>query len=180
MFEIERKFLVNRPLVDILKIYKPFSFEMIEQVYLPNTGKWAIRARSIAINGVDATKRWILTMKRRKTALTAVELEEQIFPHMYEAMKANCNHSPIIKKRWTCYIPNGDSQVEFVIDEFLNPELDNLVMAEVELKSEDQEFPRPDWLGEEVTGVKGYSNAAMAKRLTFEERLTDDETPRMP
>jgi adenylate cyclase len=55
----------------------------------------------------------------------------------------------------------------FTLDEFLNPELGGLVMCEIELESEDQWFPRPVWLGEEVTGVKGYSNAQMVEKLNL-------------
>jgi CYTH domain-containing protein len=44
------------------------------------------------------------------------------------------------------------------VDEFLG---DNrgLVVAEVELASEDQPFDKPEWLGREVTGDPRYFNA---------------------
>lgn len=38
-----------------------------------------------------------------------------------------------------------------------------LVVAELELDSEDQEFERPPWLGEEVTGDGRYANAALVE-----------------
>ena len=40
---------------------------------------------------------------------------------------------------------------------------EGLVMAEVELSAEDEEFARPDWLGEEVTGDKRYYNSQLLK-----------------
>ncbi|MBP2670882.1 MAG: adenylate cyclase, partial [candidate division NC10 bacterium] len=38
-----------------------------------------------------------------------------------------------------------------------------LVMAEVELESEDESFEQPDWAGEEVTGDARYYNASLAR-----------------
>ena len=40
---------------------------------------------------------------------------------------------------------------------------EGLVMAEVELSDEDEEFARPDWLGEEVTGDRRYYNSQLLK-----------------
>ncbi|MCP3998142.1 MAG: adenylate cyclase, partial [bacterium] len=34
-----------------------------------------------------------------------------------------------------------------------------LIVAEVELESEEQEFSRPDWIAEEVSGDPRYYNA---------------------
>ena len=48
----------------------------------------------------------------------------------------------------------------FEVDEFLTHNK-NLLLAEIELPSEDTSFPRPDWLGDEVTGNPSYYNAMM-------------------
>ena len=37
------------------------------------------------------------------------------------------------------------------------------MVAEIELKSRDQEFPRPDWVGEEVSSDSRYLNNNLAK-----------------
>jgi CYTH domain-containing protein len=50
------------------------------------------------------------------------------------------------------------------IDEYLPP-LEDLVIAEVELRSETEDPPRPSWVGEEITYDAGYSNAALAQRV---------------
>ena len=42
-------------------------------------------------------------------------------------------------------------------------ENEGLVMAEIELSSEDEEFTLPEWAVEEVTGDKRYYNAYLAK-----------------
>ena len=41
---------------------------------------------------------------------------------------------------------------------------EGLIVAEIELDSPDEEFARPDWLGEEVTGDPAYYNASLSKR----------------
>jgi adenylate cyclase len=47
------------------------------------------------------------------------------------------------------------------VDEFLG-ENKGLVVAEIELKSEEQAFEKPDWIGKEVTHDKRYTNSNLA------------------
>jgi adenylate cyclase len=47
------------------------------------------------------------------------------------------------------------------VDEFLG-ENAGLVIAEIELQSEDQVFARPEWIGEEVTHDLRYFNSSLA------------------
>ena len=49
----------------------------------------------------------------------------------------------------------------FEVDEFLG-ENKGLILAEVELKHEDERFERPDWLGQEVTGQVQYYNSQLS------------------
>lgn len=163
MFEIERKFLVTKPMYEIghaeFEKRNYLRFQTIEQCYLPGTGDWAIRARATTINGNPLTLDHFLTMKKKQTQMTCVELEDRCSRKMYAMIADQCGHRPLVKKRWLGF-PNG-----FTIDEFTNPEFDWLVMAEIELKSEDEDFPRPDWLGREVTGDPDYSNWFMVQKL---------------
>jgi adenylate cyclase len=69
-----------------------------------------------------------------------------------------CKRPSILKKRYR--IPWGDLMWE--VDEFLN-ENEGLVIAEIELDTEDQVFDLPDWIGKEVTGNKKYYNAYLVK-----------------
>ena len=50
----------------------------------------------------------------------------------------------------------------FEVDEFLG-ENAGLVVAEVELKSEEQVFDKPAWFGDEVTGDPKYYNANLVR-----------------
>ncbi len=49
------------------------------------------------------------------------------------------------------------------IDEFFG-ENRGLIIAELELESEDQIFTKPDWVGEEVTGDPRYFNSNLIKK----------------
>jgi len=51
----------------------------------------------------------------------------------------------------------------FEVDEF-DGENAGLVVAEIELDSEQQDFPRPDWLGADVTEDTRYTNASLIRR----------------
>ncbi|HEU4496148.1 MAG TPA: CYTH domain-containing protein, partial [Flavobacterium sp.] len=51
----------------------------------------------------------------------------------------------------------------FEVDEFLGDNA-GLVVAEIELKSEQEAFERPEWLGREVTNDERYYNAYLSSR----------------
>ncbi len=57
-------------------------------------------------------------------------------------------------------VKSGKHVVE--VDEFFGDN-EGLVLAEIELSSEDEAFDRPDFLGKEVTGDKRYYNKHMLK-----------------
>ncbi|SDG38495.1 hypothetical protein SAMN04488027_10141 [Psychroflexus sediminis] len=59
------------------------------------------------------------------------------------------------------YVNTG--QHVFEVDEFYG-ENQGLIVAEVELSSEDEVFEKPDWLEEEVTGDVKYYNSMLSKQ----------------
>ena len=69
-----------------------------------------------------------------------------------------CEKPLIEKKRYK--IPFGG--FTFEVDEFFG-ENEGLIVAEVELESEDQVFDKPAWLGEEVSGDPRYFNSNLIK-----------------
>ncbi len=156
MYEIERKFLIRRPLAEILaEAGQDVRRLTIAQCYLPDTGAWAIRARKRVSDDGQA---FFLTMKARHSDVTNVEIETLVPQAVYDQIAALSGHDPLTKTRHVVG--------RWEIDQFLNPQLDGLVVAEIELTSEDEVFERPDWLGEEVTGQAAYANAAIARRLS--------------
>jgi adenylate cyclase len=64
---------------------------------------------------------------------------------------------PIIDKT-RHYVAHGD--LEWEVDEFHGAN-SGLIVAELELDSEEQEFGRPAWLGREVTHLKRYYNVCL-------------------
>ena len=57
-------------------------------------------------------------------------------------------------------VPSGKHTFE--IDVF-HDKNEGLVIAEIELSSDDEYFERPGWLGDEVTGMPQYYNANLIK-----------------
>ena len=69
-----------------------------------------------------------------------------------------CEPGVIDKER---YFVNAAGHV-YEVDQF-HGDNEGLVLAEVELTSEDEAFMKPDWLGEEVTGDSRYYNSMLMK-----------------
>ena len=69
-----------------------------------------------------------------------------------------CRPGRIDKVRWL--IHDGKHTIE--VDEFLGDN-EGLVMAEIELNSEDEEYIKPDFLGKEVTGDKRFYNSHLMR-----------------
>jgi CYTH domain-containing protein len=145
--EIERKFVVKGD--SWRSLAKGTTYR---QGYLNTAKERTVRIRTIADKA-------FLTIKGLTKGATRDEYE-------YEIPLADCNkmldtlaEKPIIdKKRYK--IPfNG---ITWEIDEFFG-ENSGLIVAEVELKSEDQVFKKPKWVGEEVTGDPRYFNANLIK-----------------
>jgi adenylate cyclase len=145
--EIERKFLVKG---DAWRaIAKGTTYR---QGYL-NSAK----ERTVRIRVADAKA--FITIKGPTVGATRSEYEYEIPFDEGNAMLETLAEKPLIEK--TRYkIPVGNLTWE--IDEFLG-ENAGLIVAEVELKSEDQILDKPAWVGEEVTNDPRYFNANLVK-----------------
>jgi CYTH domain-containing protein len=62
------------------------------------------------------------------------------------------------------------------IDEYLAP-LQDLILAEVEMQSEEEDPPRPPWIGEEITQDGSFSNSALATRVEAWHRARGGHDP---
>ena len=146
--EIERKFLVKGDAWRALA--KGTTYR---QGYLNSAKERTVRVRT-------AEDKAFLTIKGLTLGATRAEYEYAIPFDEGKAMLDALAEKPLIeKKRYK--IPSGDLTWE--IDEFLG-ENAGLIVAEVELTSEDQAFDRPAWLGDEVTGDPRYYNANLIKK----------------
>ena len=145
--EIERKFLlVGDAWRELAK------GTHYRQGYLNSTKERTVRVRTIAAKG-------FLTIKGITVGATRVEYEYEI-PHAdCTAMLDDLAEKPIIeKKRYK--IPMDGFVWE--VDEFFGVN-EGLVVAEIELESEDQAFEKPHWVGEEVTGDPRYFNSNLVR-----------------
>ena len=143
--EIERKYLI------ISNDYRNNStFSEIKQAYLSISDKIAIRIR---INGLQAS----LAIKSKVSERINREYEYNI-PIDEARSLMNLDSLPMINK--------VRHQVEFEghiweVDEF-HGENDGLVIAEIELEDEHEDFKEPPWLGLEVTSDTRYLNSNLA------------------
>lgn len=146
--EIERKFLV------VGEAWRTLAQAMhYRQGYLSSVRERTVRVRRAGDNGT-------LTIKGVSVGATRKEYEYEIPPTDADEMIDLLCEKPIIEKnRYT--IPVGE--VIWEVDEFLGINK-GLIMAEVELRSENQPFDKPDWIGEEVTGDPKYFNASLVAR----------------
>lgn len=145
--EIERKFLVKNE-----DFKKQAQGTMYRQGYLNSIKERTVRVRTVGDKA-------FMTVKGITVGATRAEYEYEIPFNDCNEMLDNLAEKPIIeKKRYK--IPQGEFTWE--IDEFFG-ENQGLVVAEIELQSEDQKFDKPDWLGEEVTGDPKYFNSNLIK-----------------
>ncbi len=147
--EIERKFLVTGPFRD-----GSVAHSRIVQGYLSSVPERTVRVRIQGDKGA-------LTIKGIGNASGASRYEWECELPVAEAeeLLALCEPGVIDKVRWL--VPAGAHTFE--VDEF-HGENEGLVVAEVELASEDEPFARPAWLGAEVTGDPRYFNAMLMQR----------------
>ncbi|WP_340199441.1 CYTH domain-containing protein [Ascidiimonas sp. W6] len=148
MIETERKFLVNSS--DYRK--EATSKKRIVQGFLNTDPKRTVRVRIKGNKGY-------LTIKGISNAsgTTRFEWEKEIPINEAEALMKLCEGTVIDKVRFEVPIANH----LFEIDEF-DGDNKGLVIAEVELSTEDEAFEKPIWLGKEVTGDKRYYNSQLS------------------
>lgn len=144
--EIERKFLVAGT------AWRTPDGQRIVQGYLNRDKARTVRVR---IAGSQA----FLTIKGATTGATRAEFEYPIPLADAEALLGLCD-GPLIDKVRHRVAFGG---LLWEVDEFLG-ENAGLVVAEVELASEDQTVDLPPWVGEEVTHDPRYFNSSLATR----------------
>ena len=161
--EIERKYLIRLPeekLLDRLASRR----DWIEQTYLAGEAGTTERVRSRRAPGGAPV--YTHTVKRRLSALTREEREEEVGEEAYRALlgRAEPGLRVIRKTRWC--VPYGRHTLE--IDRF--PFWTDRALLEVELSSEGEAVLLPEWVEvlREVTEDKRYTNRALAAAVPYE------------
>ncbi|WP_299016086.1 CYTH domain-containing protein [uncultured Polaribacter sp.] len=147
--EIERKFLVKN------MNFKEQSFEKkyLKQGYLNSNKERTVRVR-IADNEAFITVKG----KSNKAGTTRFEWEKEITILEAEQLMLLCENNSIEKNR---FLVKNDNFI-FEVDEFLGKNK-GLIVAEIELNTENDTFKKPNWLGKEVTGEVKYYNSSISK-----------------
>lgn len=145
--EIERKFLIQS---DDYKKQASKSIR-IQQGYISSHPERIVRIRI-------ADDQAFLTIKG-KGEISRYEWEKEIDLEEGKDLIQLCEAGIIDKTRFLVPVKAH----VFEVDEFYG-ENEGLVIAEVELQSIDEAFPKPEWLGKEVTGIQKYYNAYLKDR----------------
>ena len=148
MQEIERKFLVSGD-------FRPFVSKSmrIVQGYLSSAPERTVRIRIMGDKG-------FITIKgiSNDSGTSRFEWEKEIPVEEAQELLKICESGVINKVR---HLVKADPYV-YEVDEFHGTN-NGLIIAEMELPSEDATFTKPEWLGPEVTGDKRYYNSMLAK-----------------
>lgn len=149
MTEIERKFLITTE--DFKK--EAFNQMKLVQGYLNSDPERTVRVRIKGNKG-------FLTIKGESdsSGLSRYEWEKEIDLSEAGALLKLCEKGIIEKVRYE--VKSGNHIFE--VDEFFGNNK-GLLLAEIELESEEEEFLKPEWLGKEVTGDKRYYNSWLSK-----------------
>jgi adenylate cyclase len=145
--EIERKFLTSsRSWQSAVSRVSDIS-----QVYLAATDSASVRIR------IKDDEKAFLAIKSAEAGPSRLEFE---YPIPVDEAKAlfELRIGHIVEKRRHIVVFEGH---RWEVDVFRGV-LDGLIMAELELDDAEQQFHKPDWLGEEVTHDRRYYNASLA------------------
>jgi CYTH domain-containing protein len=143
--EIERKFLVSSNGWRTLGVPVHYA-----QGYLVSDGYRTVRIRV-------AGEKAFLTIKGTSKGFSRPEFEYGIPVEDAIEMFKLCS-LPILEKFRTKVVFDGKT---WEVDEFQG-ENKGLIMAEIELISEEEQFTTPSWIGKEVTGDNRYFNSRLA------------------
>jgi len=147
--EIERKFLVKGD----FRPYVSKSFKIV-QGFLSSSPQRTVRIRIHREKGFINIKGMA-----NQSGLSRLEWEREIPLAEAEKLMKICEPGIIEKTRH--HVEAGKHLFE--VDEF-HGENRGLIIAEIELGSENEDFEKPGWLGEEVTGDIRYYNAMLSQK----------------
>lgn len=145
--EIERKYLVNKTRWE--KLNKPKG-KFLRQGYLIAEPNKTIRVR---LSGETA----YLTIKGISEGASRLEFEYEIPFEEGRELLDKFSVSDLTKTRYEIKFGNNVWEV----DEFLDKNA-GLIVAEIELSNEDENFDIPDWIESQVTGEEKYYNSNLS------------------
>lgn len=147
--EIERKFLVKD------RSYRETALgsSRVKQGYICRE-----RGRTVRVRLRDGVGYITIKGPSGEGGMARYEFEKEITADEAEHLFRLCEPGLIDKTR---YLVHSGRHI-FEVDEFYGDN-DGLVIAEVELSSEDEEFEKPGFIGREVTGDRRFYNSTLSR-----------------
>ena len=142
--EIERKFLVEGS-----------GWQTVDPIYFCQGYLNRDNERTVRIRIFEDQAQ--ITVKGVSVGASRAEFEYSIPLQDGKQMMQMCEQPLIEKNRYVVTFQNKDWE----IDEFLGAN-QGLVVAEIELESEDESFELPPWVGQEVTDDPKYFNSKLS------------------
>lgn len=150
MIEIERKFLVKDTIHEVIALIRPHQ---IIQAYLVNE-----KSKSVRVRIMD--EKAFLTIKSDMIGITRKEYEYEIPVIEALSLIKSFGLKSLKKKRYKLEFRSKTWEIDV-----FEGALQGLILAEIELESEDEKFDVPEWVDEEVTFKPEFLNARLINRL---------------
>lgn len=147
--EIEYKYLVDKDKWNALEKPEP---QLIVQSYLQRLKERAVRVRIKGDKGY-------LTIKGQTIGVTRTEYEYEIPVNEAKTMIEDFNLTSMRKLRYEIVFAGKTWEVDV-----FEGKLSGLILAEIELESEDEHFEKPDWVTEDVSSDPQYYNSELIAR----------------
>jgi CYTH domain-containing protein len=147
--EIERKFLVKN---------ESFKEDAFKKSYIKQGFLNSNKERTVRIRIIDDTA--FLTVKGKSNTAGTIRFEWEKEIPVKEAQDLMLLTEKAVIEKHRFYVKSDQHTYE--VDVFLGENL-GLIVAEVELNSENEKFTKPLWVDEEVTGEVKYYNSSLSK-----------------
>ncbi|MBQ3691956.1 MAG: hypothetical protein II931_01340 [Clostridia bacterium] len=158
--EIERKYLIEIPDIEVLKSQPNYNASFIEQMYISADGSGEYKGDRIRKRVYDDVTKYYKTHKEYISGLSKLEIEDEISEEEYQKLSENIlPNSRAVRKVRHCFDFNNQV-VELDVYEFWSDK----ATAEVEIDSESRTVTLPEFIKiiADVTGDKAYSNYALS------------------
>ena len=164
--ETERKFIIEKPDIDILKFQKGFTSSEITQIYLTDSEKThRIRKRSYSDGYTEYTE----NTKKRISQMSVIECESVISESEFNVLKSSIESGSSVLQKTRVTLDFLDKTLEIDI----YPQWHRCAVLEVEIDREDEKIELPHFIKviKDVTGFREYSNHSMAYKFPSEDEI---------
>jgi len=165
--EIEERFLIPKEEFNSSKehIDRHSVSIFIRQAYLISDPECTLRIRSsLTTEPHPPSNISFITVKGRKEGISCQEFEMEVSKEISEFLFSFIGKNSLVKVRYKYKASDGHI---WEIDEFLNDQLKDIVIAEIELKEGNETFVYPPFLSRasKISYDHSFSNSALSRRI---------------